>query len=135
MSCPHLNCPNAIAQAHVLALTPLAAVPEQSIRVLRGKGTATEVQEERMLAALRIARMTTDDFRKLGIYQVSARIWGLRQRGYVISTELFNGYAADGYSHARMARYTLKEEPLALDASMARETPEKPQQGGEAACN
>ncbi|QJW84357.1 hypothetical protein HK414_12970 [Ramlibacter terrae] len=108
------------------------------VRAIRSRGTATEVQEDRMLAALRAGPKSTDDFRKLGIYQSSARIWGLRQRGYIIETELFDGFAADGYSHARMARYTLKEEPLALDASMARQAPQQPaqgQQGGEVACN
>ncbi len=50
---------------------------------------------------------TTDDFRAMGIYQVSARIHALRQQGNDIVTELFDGYSSDGYYHRRMARYTL----------------------------
>lgn len=75
------------------------------------KSTATAAQECRILADLRISPKTTDDLRRLGVYQVSARIWGLRAKGYNIETTLFDGYAADGYSHTRMARYTLLSEP------------------------
>lgn len=78
------------------------------------KSTRTEAQQLRIIAALRCGPKTTDDLRALGCYQVSARIHGLRHRwGYEIATDLFNGYAADGYSHARMARYTLVGEPEA----------------------
>jgi hypothetical protein len=75
------------------------------------KSTATAAQELRILDGLRISPKTTDDLRRLGVYQVSARIWGLRAKGYNIETALFDGYAADGYSHTRMARYTLLAEP------------------------
>ena len=75
------------------------------------KSTATAAQERRILDALRISPKTTDDLRGLGVYQVSARIWGLRAKGIDIETTLFDGYAADGYSHTRMARYTLLSEP------------------------
>lgn len=75
--------------------------------------TATEAQERRILVALAngIAK-TTDQLRALGCYQASARIFGLRKKGYNIVTELFNGWAADGFSHARMARYRLIGEPM-----------------------
>lgn len=75
------------------------------------KSTATAAQELRIVKALKSGPKTTDDLRAAGCYQVSARIWGLRARGYNIVTDLFNGYAADGLRHARMARYTLVEEP------------------------
>lgn len=81
--------------------------PQQVIE----KSTTTAAQEQRIVKALRSGPKTTDDLRATGCYQVSARIWGLRSRGFKIVTDLFNGYAADGYSHARMARYTLVEEP------------------------
>jgi hypothetical protein len=87
-----------------------------------GKSTATAAQEQRIVEALRSGPKSTDELRRLGCYQTSARIWGLRARGYEIDTELFNGYAADGYSHARMARYTLIAEPLPLDNVTQRET-------------
>jgi len=75
------------------------------------KSTATEAQLRRIVEGLRERSLTTDDLRAMGIYQASARIHGLRKQGYVIETALFDGYAADGFSHARMARYTLIEEP------------------------
>lgn len=84
-----------------------SALTQQTIE----KSTATAAQELRIVQALKSGSKTTDDLRAAGCYQVSARIWGLRSRGYNIVTDLFNGYAADGYSHARMARYTLVEEP------------------------
>lgn len=92
------------------------------------KSTKTEAQEERILAALRERPQTTDDLRKLGCYQVSARIFGLRAQGWNITTELFDGYAADGMSHARMARYTLAEGPQATLPLVARRS--QPQEAG-----
>ena len=78
---------------------------------LLDKSTQTAAQQRRIIAALHAGPKTTDDLRALGIYQTSARIWGLRAMGWNIETELFNGYSVDGYSHARMARYTLIGEP------------------------
>lgn len=93
--------------------TPRHAESAASARTQQAieKSTATAAQELRIVKALKSGPKTTDDLRAAGCYQVSARIWGLRSRGYNIVTDLFNGYAADGYSHARMARYTLVEEP------------------------
>lgn len=85
-------------------------------RVARAKSTATAAQEMRIIEALRLSSKTTDDLRRLGVYQVSARIWGLRAKGYNIETTLFDGYAADGLHHFKMARYTLLAEPEGGDA-------------------
>lgn len=115
-----LTCPNCREAINVAATSPHVLADLKSVRT---RGTATETQEARLLAALRLGPKTTDDLRKLGLYQASARVWGLRQRGFVIETDLFDGYSADGYSHARMARYTLKEEPLPLDVKQAQEGP------------
>lgn len=90
-------------------LTPVAT--ECGAKNRLSESTATAAQEQRILDDLRISPKTTDDLRRLGVYQVSARIWGLRAKGYNIETTLFDGYAADGYSHARMARYALLAEP------------------------
>lgn len=90
-------------------LTPVAIACDATAKL--DKSTATAAQELRILDGLRISPKTTDDLRRLGVYQVSARIWGLRAKGYNIETALFDGYAADGYSHTRMARYTLLAEP------------------------
>ena len=75
------------------------------------RSTATAAQLARIIEALRAGPKTTDDLRALGCYQAAARIWYLRARGFDITTELFDGYAADGYSHRRMARYRLLAEP------------------------
>lgn len=104
MFCPHCQAPSSALQLG----------PEDA-KAITGRSTETEAQEHRILAALRSGPKTTDQLRKLGCYQVSARVWSLRhKKGYEIDTELFNGFAADGYSHARMARYTLVSEPLPL---------------------
>lgn len=123
--------------------TPIEAPASSSqvaadARAMRSRSTETEAQEMRIVAALRSGPKTTDDLRKLGIYQTSARIFGLRTRGYVIDTDLFDGYSADGYAHARMARYTLKEEPLPLDVKQAQEAPKSGAEeanGAEVECN
>lgn len=73
--------------------------------------TDTEAQRQKILTALRSGPKTTDQLRALGVYQVSARIWGLRASGYNIVTDLFDGYAADGLRHSRLGRYTLVSEP------------------------
>ena len=82
-----------------------------SKRKFNSESTQTEAQLHRILNALRRGPKTTDSLRALGCYQVSARIFGLRAKGFNIVTELFDGFAADGYSHARMARYSLIAEP------------------------
>jgi hypothetical protein len=82
-----------------------AAIPQATDR-----STETAAQLERALQALRVGPKTTDELRALGIYQVSARIFGLRALGHSIKTDLFDGYAADGLKHARLGRYTLEAE-------------------------
>jgi helix-turn-helix protein len=79
------------------------------------RSTATAAQEQRIIEALRTGPKTTDQLREAGCYQTSARIFGLRARGYVINTELHDGIGADSFWHKRMARYTLMAEPLPLD--------------------
>lgn len=89
------------------------------------EGTTEAVQEAAMLDALREAGpagVTTDDFRAMGVYQVSARIFGLRRAGADVHTELYNGVGADGVWHCRMARYRLASEPLLpLEVGKARQ--------------
>lgn len=101
------------------AVAPVGVLKKtQSSLKFSDKSTRAEAQQQRIIAALRSGPKTTDDLRALGCYQVSARVHALRHRlGYEIQTDLFDGYAADGYSHARMARYTLVGEPEgAVDA-------------------
>lgn len=86
------------------------------------RSTATEAQEQRIIEALRTGPKTTDQLREAGCYQTSARIFGLRARGYEVATHLYDGIGADGLFHRRMARYVLVSEPLPLDAKTARES-------------
>lgn len=76
------------------------------------KSSATEAQFERILQALRLRPHTTEDFRKLGIFQISARIFGLRARGHNIVTNLVSITDRDGYTHHGVALYSLEGEPV-----------------------
>lgn len=87
------------------------------------RDTSTGAQLRRILESLRLSPKTTDQLRALGVYQVSARIFGLRALGHSITTELFDGYAADGMHHARMARYTLNEHAQDLAEATADAAP------------
>lgn len=82
------------------------------------RSTGTAAQERRIIAALRTGPQTTDDLRALGVYQPNARIFYLRAKGYTIVTALFDGMAADGFSHHRMARYALLGEPQGEQLSL-----------------
>lgn len=95
------------------------------------RSTATAAQEERILEALRAGPKTTDDLRAIGIFQVSARVFGLRARGYDVRTELFNGIGADKCWHLKMARYTLVEGPQAALPFVSRRS--QPQEAGRGA--
>lgn len=81
--------------------------PSSPRRSQQRESSSNKDQRTRILKDLSRGPKTTDELRAIGIYQTSARIFELRHEGYLIATELFNGYAADGYSHSRMARYTL----------------------------
>lgn len=78
---------------------------------IASRGSAVKDQERRIVAALKLRSMTTDDFRKIGIFQISARVWGLRAHGYAITTDRITVVDRDGYSHPRAALYTLVSEP------------------------
>ncbi len=77
-------------------------------RIIRGR-SSTE-QGRVIIEALRIRAHTTDDFRKLGIFQISARIWELRKQGWDIRTDRITVVDRDSYSHPRAALYSLVEE-------------------------
>lgn len=75
------------------------------------RSAAVKAQEQRIIAALKLRSMTTDDFRKIGIFQISARIWGLRAQGYNITTDRITVVDRDGYPHPRAGLYSLVSEP------------------------
>lgn len=76
------------------------------------KSTSTEAQFKRIIEVLRIRPHTSYDLRRLGIYQAPARIKGLRDKGYHITTDPVVIVDRDGYRHARIALYTLISEPV-----------------------
>ena len=79
------------------------------VGALTSHATDTKSQHDRILTALRRGACSTDELRAIGIYQVSARIFGLRALGYDIRTDLFSDFSTDGLFHQRMARYSLIE--------------------------
>lgn len=81
---------------------------------MKGRSTATIAQEKRAVEMLRTGPKTSDQLRAAGLMQAPSRIFGLREQGFVIDTELIDGYDRDGYFHKRMGRYTLVSEPLNL---------------------
>lgn len=81
-------------------------------KALRGSSTATEKQEERILAALREGPKTSPQLQLIcGAQQWTARIHNLREKGYDISTTLYNGIGNDGLYHVNLALYRLESEP------------------------
>lgn len=68
-----------------------------------------EVQERRIIKALRRRPYTTDDFRRLGIFQISARIHALRRKGWPIRTERVTVVDRDGFTHPRAGLYSLDD--------------------------
>lgn len=73
--------------------------------------SAVKDQERRIVNALKIRPHTTDDFRAIGIFQISARIWGLRAQGWVINTDRVTVVDRDGFAHPRAALYSLVSAP------------------------
>lgn len=89
---------------------PIVAASAEDAKALRTRGNAVRVQEARIIAALRVRPQTTDSFRAIGIFQISARIWGLRKQGWNIETKRVTVVDRDGYAHPRAALYSLVEE-------------------------
>jgi predicted transcriptional regulator len=77
--------------------------PERNAR-----STTTQAQRDRVLAALKRRPQTTEDLRKLGIFQTAARVKELRDHdGHHIDTSLVTLYDREGFVHRRAARYAL----------------------------
>lgn len=80
--------------------------------VLASKSTATEQQRARIIEALRLRPQSTEDLRRLGIYQAPARVKELRDVfGYVIDTQRVTLVDRDSFIHPRAALYCLRSEP------------------------
>lgn len=76
------------------------------------RSTSVEDQLHRIARELRISPKTTYELRRIGCFQVAARVKELRDRhGYSIRTERVTIYDQDGYLHINAARYHLVSEP------------------------
>lgn len=73
---------------------------------------AAEDQRARALEALRSGPKTSNDLRRVGLYQAPTRIFELRERGYEITSDPVTVIDADGFPHSGVALYTLISEPL-----------------------
>lgn len=77
--------------------------------ILASKSTASASQRARILEALRLRPQTTEDLRRIGIFQAPARVEELRDRfGYAIDTSRVTLVDRAGYSHPRAALYSLR---------------------------
>lgn len=83
---------------------------QSSSAILKSKSTSTEAQHAKLLELLRQGPQTTYSLRKHGIPQCAARIFHLRAVGHVITTEKVTAIDSDGFTHVRVARYTLIKE-------------------------
>ena len=81
--------------------------PDAGGRGFNHKSTATEAQYGRILALLAIRPHNTEELRKAGVFQVSARIRELRLRGYPIDTQRVSLWDRDGFEHSGVALYSL----------------------------
>lgn len=90
-----------------------AEVPKQTIhRQFSARSPNSEAQRQRILAALRRRPQTTEDLRKIGIFQAATRVKELRDRfGYLIDTTLVTVIDREGFPHPRAALYSLRGEP------------------------
>lgn len=107
-SCPH--CGN-----HLDIYSPRPGDSE----AIQSRSTGTDAQEAKILAMLRRAGLrgvTSPELSQSGCVQYTARMFGLRARGFVVETFPYDGIGADGHFHKRLARYVLRSEPLPLDA-------------------
>lgn len=85
---------------------------EAKPRQFSPKSTHSQAQRDRIIEALRRRPQTTEDLRKLGIFQAPARVKELRDRfGYEIETTRVTLVDREGYLHPGAARYTLIREP------------------------
>lgn len=74
------------------------------------RSSNSEAQRQRILAALRIRPQTTEDLRKIGIFQAATRIKELRDRfDYDIETVRVTVVDRESYSHPSAALYVLHE--------------------------
>ncbi|VTU29508.1 hypothetical protein H6CHR_03209 [Variovorax sp. PBL-H6] len=81
-------------------------------REFHPRSSHSQAQRQRILEALRRRPQTTEDLRRIGIFQAPARVKELRDRfGYVIETVRVTVIDRESYPHPRAALYVLRSEP------------------------
>jgi hypothetical protein len=86
--------------------------------VLASKSTTTEIQLAKLLALLRSGPKTTIQLRDHGIMMPAARVHYLRHvDGHQITSQLVTLFDANGFRHAKCARYYLEGEAPAKEAA------------------
>lgn len=75
------------------------------------RSTATWAQLIRTVNALRTSAKTTYQLRGLGISHPAGRVRELNGLGFIITKALISTVDADGYTHCRVALYSMVHEP------------------------
>ncbi|MGH8759723.1 MAG: helix-turn-helix domain-containing protein [Burkholderiales bacterium] len=91
------------------AATAGADAKGKSRQRFSAKSTKSEAQRQRILAALTSGPKTSYDLRRLGAYQNPTRIFELRRAGHNITTSRVVVTDGDGFTHSRVALYSLIE--------------------------
>lgn len=76
-------------------------------RGFNSKSTVTAAQYVTILTLLAIRPHNTEELRRQGVYQVSARVKELRMMGHDIRTARINLWDRDGFLHRGVALYSL----------------------------
>ena len=85
---------------------------KKSQRQFNAKSPNCEAQRQRIVTALRARPQSTEDLRKLGIFQAAVRVKELRDAfGFEIETARVTVIDREGYPHPRAALYSLVAEP------------------------
>jgi hypothetical protein len=93
---------------------PLEIAPTQAAK-FSAKSPHSKAQRQRILQALRQRPQTTEDLRRIGIFQAPARIKELRDRFHFdIETTRLTVIDREGFPHPRAALYVLHEEKGAV---------------------
>lgn len=71
--------------------------------------TLTEAQIQRTLAMLKHRPRHTYELRRQGISHPAARVMDLVKRGYLITSSRITTVDGDGFTHTRVALYSLAE--------------------------
>jgi hypothetical protein len=78
--------------------------------------TGTEAQLARLAGLLQRGPRHTHELRRHGISHPAARVLDLVKRGWNITSDRISTVDSDGFTHNRVARYSLISKPAAVSA-------------------